>query len=449
MSPYEHGEVFVCDDGCEADLDLGNYERFLDVKLGRENNITTGKIYQSVIERERAGAYNGHTVQIVPHVTNCIIEWIERVAEKDIDEYGKADICLIEVGGTVGDIESAVFLEAIRQLIQSKPKEDICLGFVSLVPLIGELKTKPTQHGVATLRSVGLFPDILCLRCPVELDEKTKAKISLFTNVPTENCFSLHDCPIIFGVPSMLNSQHAAQIILKKFNLEPRKEIDLKEWNRITSIIGDDSLEELRVAFVGKYTKIEDSYLSVRKALLHASIAIKRRLTIDFIESSDLEKVKEKIDGEKEESKEESNRKYNEAWTKLKSAHCLLVPGGFGERGIEGKIAAIKYARENKVPFLGICLGMQLAVIEYARNILKKTKANSTEFDESTRDPVVVFMPEIDPTIIGGTMRLGGKDTTLLTKDCICYNLYHKPKNMSIYIIYIYIKYSYKRKTSS
>lgn len=431
MSPYEHGEVFVCDDGCEADLDLGNYERFLDVKLGRDNNITTGKIYQSVIEKERAGAYDGHTVQIVPHITNCIIEWIERVSSKDIDEHGKADICLIEVGGTVGDIESAVFLEAIRQFIQMKPKEDVCLGFVSLVPLIGELKTKPTQHGVATLRSVGLFPDVLCLRCPIELDEKTKAKISLFTNVATENCLSLHDCPVLFGVPSMLNNQHAAQIILKKFGLEPKQEIDLTEWERITSIVSDESLPELHVAFVGKYTKIEDSYLSVRKALLHATFTIRHRLQIDFIESSDLEKQKEET--------EESIEKYNQAWEKLKAADCLLVPGGFGERGIEGKIEAIKYARENKIPFLGICLGMQLAVIEYTRNVLKKPKANSTEFDENTRDPVVVFMPEIDPTIIGGTMRLGGKDTTLLTKDCICYNLYHKPDNMSIYYFYYYI----------
>lgn len=368
MSPYEHGEVFVLDDGGEADLDLGNYERFLGVKLTRMNNITTGKVYQTVIDKERRGDYLGKTVQIVPHVTGCIKvfilliyifqEWILSVSHIPINEKGDlADICLVEVGGTVGDIESSIFLEAIRQLIQQLPREDCCLGFVSLVPCLGEQKTKPTQHGVTTLRSLGLFPDILALRCAEVLEEKTKEKIALFTNVLPENCFSVHNCPDIYYVPYILNQQNAAEKILKKFNLPLKKEINVDIWKERADYILDDKKPLVHVAFVGKYTQLADAYLSVRKALLHATLHTGRfNTSIDFVESLDLE------DPTQEE-------KYNEAWKTLKECDCVLVPGGFGNRGAEGMILAIKYARENKIPYLGICLGMQLAVVEYARYI--------------------------------------------------------------------------------
>ncbi|XP_059656198.1 uncharacterized protein LOC132303108 isoform X2 [Cornus florida] len=418
MSPFEHGEVFVLDDGGEVDLDLGNYERFLDIKLTSDNNITTGKIYQSVINKERKGDYLGKTVQVVPHITDAIQEWIERVAVIPVDgKEGPADVCVIELGGTIGDIESMPFIEALGQFSYRVGAGNFCLIHVSLVPVlnvVGEQKTKPTQHSVRGLRSLGLMPNILACRSTMELDENVMTKLSQFCHVPVESIITLYDVPNIWHVPLLLRDQKAHEAILKVLNLKGvTGEPALGEWTARAALC-DKLHEPVRIAMVGKYTGLSDSYLSVLKALLHASVSCQRKLSVNWVPASDLE----------DETAKENPDAYNAAWNLLKDADGVLVPGGFGDRGVQGKIVAAKYARENRIPFLGICLGMQIAVIEFARSVLGMQDANSTEFDPNTRNPCVVFMPEGSKTQMGGTMRLGSRRTFFQVKDCKSAKLY-------------------------
>jgi len=418
MSPFEHGEVFVLDDGGEVDLDLGNYERFLDITLSRANNLTTGKIYAAVIERERRGDYLGKTVQVVPHITNEIQEQIERVARVPVDGNGaEPDICVIELGGTVGDIESAPFVEALRQFQFRVGRENVCFFHVSLVPVIGvvgEQKTKPTQHTVKELRASGIVADFLVCRSSEPLLPEVKSKLSSFCHVPEDHVFSAHDVSNIYHVPMMLESQGATKLIADRLGLKiPNKRPLLDAWRDMAKRV--DSLDkELNIAMVGKYTGLSDSYLSVIKALQHAAFAAGSKMNIDWVEAEHLE----------EHNEAEKPEKYASAWKLVKSADGILVPGGFGNRGIEGKIRAANYARENNKPYLGICLGLQVAVIEFARNVLGKAGANSTEFDETTPHPAVIFMPEGSRTHMGGTMRLGSRQTNLQTEDCAANRLY-------------------------
>ncbi|XP_044468707.1 CTP synthase isoform X2 [Mangifera indica] len=418
MSPFEHGEVFVLDDGGEVDLDLGNYERFLDIKLTRDNNITTGKIYQSVIEKERKGDYLGKTVQVVPHITDAIQEWIERVSMIPVDgKEGPADVCVIELGGTIGDIESMPFIEALGQFSYRVGLGNFCLVHVSLVPVlnvVGEQKTKPTQHSVKLLRGLGLTPNLLACRSTKALDENVKTKLSQFCHVAEENIVTLYDVPNIWHVPLLLRDQRAHEAILKGLNLlGVARKPDLHEWTSRTEVY-DILHDPVKIAMVGKYTGLSDAYLSVLKALLHASVACRRKLIVEWIAAADLEDA----------TAEEAPDAYKAAWNLLKSADGVLVPGGFGDRGVQGKILAAKYARENKVPFLGICLGMQIAVIEFARSVLGLHNANSTEFDPETSNPCVIFMPEGSKTHMGGTMRLGSRRTYFKVADCKSAKLY-------------------------
>jgi len=420
MSPFEHGEVFVLDDGGEVDLDLGNYERFLDVCLTRDNNITTGKVYNKVIQKERRGDYLGKTVQVIPHITNEIQDWIERVAHTPSDGNGKEpDACVIELGGTVGDIESAPFVEALRQFQFRVGQDNVCFVHVSLIPVmgpVGEQKTKPTQHTVKELRGLGINPHMLVCRSKSPLIDETRNKISAFCHVPPEAVVSAHDVSNIYQVPIMLESQGVTSMLADRFGFElPAKRKVLDDWKELADHVDTlDDAEEVHIAVAGKYTDLADSYLSVIKALQHASFKVNRKLVIDWIESSAL-------DGDTEKSDSES---HNSAWKLLKSADGILVPGGFGIRGIEGKIKAAEYARENKIPYLGVCLGLQVATIEFCRNVLGMEGANSTEFDEEPAHAAVVFMPEISKTHMGGTMRLGTKPTPFLVDDCKIRRLY-------------------------
>ena len=422
MSPFEHGEVYVLDDGGEVDLDLGNYERFLDIALTRDNNITTGKVYQAVIERERKGDYLGKTVQVIPHITNEIQEWIERVANKSSDGSSKTpDACVIELGGTVGDIESAPFIEALRQFQFRVGKENICFVHVSLVPVmgpVGEQKTKPTQHTVKELRGLGIIPDILVCRSENPLDYETREKLAAFCHVSPEAVVSAHDVSNIYRIPILLDEQGVSKVLSKEIGFDlPDSRPLLEDWIKMAETV--DNLDEVvKIAMVGKYTGLSDSYLSVIKALQHSSFEVNRKLQINWIEAENLDE-KVKLD---------DVEKYNEAWKLLKESDGILVPGGFGIRGIEGKIKAAEYARLNKIPYLGVCLGLQIATIEFCRNVLGMEKANSTEFDENTPHPAVVFMPEISKTHMGGTMRLGTKPTPFLVEDCKMKRLYgNKP----------------------
>ena len=422
MSPFEHGEVYVLDDGGEVDLDLGNYERFLDIALTRDNNITTGKVYQAVIERERKGDYLGKTVQVIPHITNEIQEWIERVANKSSDGSSKTpDACVIELGGTVGDIESAPFIEALRQFQFRVGKENICFVHVSLVPVmgpVGEQKTKPTQHTVKELRGLGIIPDILVCRSENPLDYETREKLAAFCHVSPEAVVSAHDVSNIYRIPILLDEQGVSEVLSKEIGFElPDSRPLLEDWIKMAETV--DNLDEVvKIAMVGKYTGLSDSYLSVIKALQHSSFEVNRKLQINWIEAENLD---EKV-------KQDDAEKYNDAWRLLKESDGILVPGGFGIRGIEGKIKAAEYARLNKIPYLGVCLGLQIATIEFCRNVLGMEKANSTEFDENTPHPAVVFMPEISKTHMGGTMRLGTKPTPFLVEDCKMKRLYgNKP----------------------
>ncbi|GER42782.1 CTP synthase family protein [Striga asiatica] len=417
MSPFEHGEVFVLDDGGEVDLDLGNYERFLDVRLTRDNNITTGKIYQSVLEKERRGDYLGKTVQVVPHITDAIKNWIESVSVIPVDgKEGAADVCVIELGGTVGDIESMPFIEALRQLLFSVGQNNFCLIHVSLIPVlgvVGEQKTKPTQHSVRELRALGLTPHFLACRSTEPLLENTRQKLSQFCHVG--NILNIHDVPNIWHIPLLLRNQNAHDAILRHLDLlNVASAPNLQEWTDRAETF-DNLTNPVRIAMVGKYVGMADSYLSVVKALLHACIACSLKPAIDWIAASDLE----------DESAISTPEAHATAWRTLRNAACILVPGGFGDRGVKGMILAAKYARENRVPYLGICLGMQISVIEIARNVLNLQRANSSEFDNETPDPVVIFMPEGSKTHMGSTMRLGSRRTLLQTPDCLTAKLYH------------------------
>ncbi|KAL4325286.1 hypothetical protein GQ457_11G011970 [Hibiscus cannabinus] len=423
MSPFEHGEVFVLDDGGEVDLDLGNYERFLGITLTRDNNITTGKIYQSVINKERRGDYLGKTVQVVPHITDAIQEWIERAAKIPVDgKDGPADICVIELGGTIGDIESMPFIEALGQFSYRVGPGNFCLVHVSLVPVlnvVGEQKTKPTQHSVRGLRGLGLTPNILACRSTMALEDNVKQKLSQFCHVPAENIVTLYDVPNIWHIPLLLREQKAHEAILKGLNLIGiARKPDLTEWTARTKVydkLHDPSFTlQVKIAMVGKYVGLKDSYLSVLKALLHASVGCRKKLIVEWVEASHLEDITAKEDPDT----------YKAAWNRLKGVDGILVPGGFGDRGVQGKILAAKYARENKVPFLGICLGMQIAVIEYARSVLGLHDANTEEFDLQTSNPCVIFMPEGSKTHMGGTMRLGSRRTYFVVPDCKSAKLY-------------------------
>ncbi len=420
MSPFEHGEVFVLDDGGEVDLDLGNYERFLDVCLTRENNITTGKVYESVIEKERRGDYLGKTVQVIPHITNEIQDWIERVAHTPSDGNGKEpDACVIELGGTVGDIESAPFVEALRQFQFRVGQENVCFVHVSLIPVmgpVGEQKTKPTQHTVKDLRGLGINPHMLVCRSRSPLIDETRQKISAFCHVPPEAVISAHDVSNIYQVPIMMESQGVTKMLSERFGfkLSSKRKL-LEDWKDLADHVDSlEDAEEVHIAVAGKYTDLSDSYLSIIKALQHASFKVDRKLVIDWIESSVLDEDAKKTDLES----------YEQAWSLLKAADGILVPGGFGIRGIEGKIKTAEYARKNRVPYLGVCLGLQVATIEFCRNVLGLEGANSTEFDEEPPHAAVVFMPEISKTHMGGTMRLGTKPTPFLVDDCKIKRLY-------------------------
>lgn len=421
MSPFEHGEVFVLDDGGEVDLDLGNYERFLDVKLTRDNNITTGKIYQSVIDKERRGDYLGKTVQVVPHITDAIQEWIERVAMIPVDgKEGPADVCVIELGGTIGDIESMPFIEALGQFSYRVGPGNFCLIHVSLVPVlnvVGEQKTKPTQHSVRGLRGLGLTPNILACRSSTALEANVKEKLSQFCHVAAANIITLYDVSNIWHIPLLLKDQKAHEGILSVLNLlGVTREPVLEEWTARAERC-DKLQETVRIAMVGKYTGLSDAYLSVLKALLHASDICCRKLIVEWVAASDLEDATAK----------EAPDIHKAAWGLVKGADGILVPGGFGDRGVQGKILAARYARENRVPFLGICLGMQIAVIEYARSVLNLQDANSTEFDPESSNPCVIFMPEGSKTHMGGTMRLGSRRTYFHVADSKSAKLYGNP----------------------
>jgi len=420
FSPYEHGEVYVLDDGGEVDLDLGNYERFLDITLHRDNNITTGKIYQHVINKERRGDYLGKTVQVVPHITDAIQEWVERVAQVPVDSTKEIpEVCIIELGGTIGDIEGMPFVEAFRQFQFRVKRENFCCVHVSLVPspkTTGEQKTKPTQSSVRELRGLGLTPDLIMCRTTSPLLDDVKKKISNFCHVPLECVISVPDVSSIYRVPILLEDQKLIEDLSKRLELQlpiPRSRKLLLKWRELADR-HDHMMREVVIALVGKYCRLEDAYTSVIKALKHAAIACDHKLVLKCIESEELEEAK----------KTEDPVKYHEAWQQLCSANGVIVPGGFGVRGVEGKILAAKWCREQKKPYLGICLGLQCAVIEFARNVLHWEGAHSAEADPDTKHPVVVEMPEHNPGQMGGTMRLGKRRTLFKSDDSILKKLY-------------------------
>ncbi|HLD09470.1 MAG TPA: CTP synthase [Methylophilaceae bacterium] len=393
MSPFQHGEVFVTDDGAETDLDLGHYERFISARMGKRNNFTTGQIYESVIKKERRGEYLGKTVQVIPHITDEIKTQIKRGAEG-------SDVAIVEVGGTVGDIESLPFLEAIRQMGIEEGRNNACYIHLTLVPWIsaaGELKTKPTQHSVKELREIGIQPDILLCRADRSIPEDERKKIALFTNVSPEAVISAVDADSIYKIPGLLHDQMIDEIVCHKLGVLA-KAADLSSWNNIVSAL-EHPQHEISVAFVGKYVDLTESYKSLTEALIHAGIHTKSKVRIHYIDSEDIEK---------------------NGTAALAKMDAILVPGGFGKRGTEGKIAAIGYARKNKIPYLGICLGMQLAVIEFARNAAHLSDANSTEFNPDTPHPVIGLITEWktadgklekrdENSDLGGTMRLGAQ----------------------------------------
>uniref|UniRef100_A0A1A8JT10 CTP synthase n=2 Tax=Nothobranchius TaxID=28779 RepID=A0A1A8JT10_NOTKU len=419
FSPYEHGEVFVLDDGGEVDLDLGNYERFLDIRLTRDNNLTTGKIYQSVINKERRGDYLGKTVQVVPHITDAIQEWVVKQAKVPVDgDETEPQVCVIELGGTVGDIESMPFVEAFRQFQFKVKRENFCNIHVSLIPqpsATGEQKTKPTQNSVRELRGLGLSPDLIMCRCTTALENSVKEKISMFCHVEPQQVICVHDVLSIYRVPLLLEDQGVVGYLSRRLNMpiETKSRQMLTKWKEMSDR-SDRLLEQCSIALVGKYTKFSDSYASVIKALEHSALAINHKLEVKYIDSAYLEPS----------TLQEEPVKYHEAWQKLCSADGVLVPGGFGVRGTEGKIHAINWARKQKKPFLGVCLGMQLAVCEFARNTLGWTDANSTEFDPESKHPVVIDMPEHNPGQMGGTMRLGKRRTIFKSSNSVLRRLY-------------------------
>jgi len=397
MSPFQHGEVFVTEDGAETDLDLGHYERFIDARMGKRNNFTTGQIYESVIKKERRGDYLGGTVQVIPHITDEIKLFIKRGADG-------AEIALIEVGGTVGDIESLPFLEAIRQMGIEEGRDNACFIHLTLVPYIasaGEIKTKPTQHSVKELREIGIQPDVLLCRADRPLPEGERRKIALFTNVSVDAVISAVDTDSIYKIPGMLHEQRLDDIVCAKLNINPPP-ANLASWERVVTALANPT-HEVKIALVGKYVDLTESYKSLSEALIHAGAHTGARIHINYVDSESIEK---------------------NGTACLDAMDAILVPGGFGKRGVEGKIKAIRYAREKGVPYLGICLGMQLAVIEYARDIAGLAGAHSTEFDSETPHPVVALITEWQDrdgrverrdasSDLGGTMRLGGQECEL------------------------------------
>lgn len=393
MSPFQHGEVFVTEDGAETDLDLGHYERFIRTTMGKRNNFTTGRVYQHVLRKERRGDYLGGTVQVIPHIT-------DEIKRRVIEGAGDADIALCEIGGTVGDIESLPFLEAVRQLKVELGSNRAMFMHLTLVPYIataGEIKTKPSQHSVKELRSIGIQPDILVCRSDFALPESQAKKLSMFTNVEERAVISLPDANTIYKIPAMLEAQGLDQIVVERFSLDcPRA--DLAEWNAVADAFLNPE-GEVTIAMVGKYMELLDAYKSLIEAISHAGISHRKRVKIEYIDSERVEREGVEI---------------------LKDFSAILVPGGFGERGVEGKIEAVRYARENKVPYLGICLGMQVAVIEYARNVAGLVGATSSEFNTETEHPVIGLITEwtdhtgeveqrTDDSDLGGTMRLGAQ----------------------------------------
>jgi CTP synthase len=398
MSPFQHGEVFVTEDGAETDLDLGHYERFISAKMRKANNFTTGQIYDSVIKKERRGEYLGKTVQVIPHITNEIQAFIERGAAASHD--GNADVAIVEIGGTVGDIESLPFLEAARQMGLRMKRNQVAYVHLTLVPYIvtaGELKTKPTQHSVQKLREIGIFPTALVCRADRPIPDDERAKISLFANVRAEGVISMWDVDSIYKVPQMLNQQGLDRIICEELGMD-LPPADLSVWDKLVSAQANPE-HEITIGMVGKYVDLTESYKSLIEALRHAGIHTSTKVNIEFIDSEDIE---------------------TSGTQSLTHFDAILVPGGFGKRGTEGKITAIRYARENKIPYLGICLGMQLAVIEYARHVAGMTDANSTEFNLESEHPVVALITEwldrdgrvetrSSDSDLGGTMRLGSQ----------------------------------------
>ena len=393
MSPFQHGEVFVTDDGAETDLDLGHYERFTDVRMGKRNNFTTGQIYESVIRKERRGDYLGGTVQVIPHITDEIKSWI-------IAGAGDAEVAIVEVGGTVGDIESLPFLEAIRQLGITLGRENVCYIHLTLVPFIpsaGEMKTKPTQHSVKELREIGIQPDVVLCRADRPVPEGDRRKIALFTNVPAEAVIPALDANSIYKIPGMLHAEGLDDIVCKKLEINPPP-ADLTAWHELTDAL-EHPEHDVHIAMVGKYVDLTESYKSLSEALTHAGVHTRSRVNIHYVDSEVIE---------------------TEGAESLRGMDAILVPGGFGKRGVEGKIKAIRLARENNIPYLGICLGMQLAVIECARDMAGLAEANSTEFDLGTPHPVVALITEWQSrdghiekrtasSDMGGTMRLGAQ----------------------------------------
>uniref|UniRef100_A0A668VQN7 CTP synthase n=1 Tax=Oreochromis aureus TaxID=47969 RepID=A0A668VQN7_OREAU len=413
FSPYEHGEVFVLDDGGEVDLDLGNYERFLDIRLIRDNNITTGKIYQSVINKERKGDYLGKTVQVVPHITDAIQEWVMKQATISVDEDGvEPQVCVIELGGTVGDIESMPFIEAFRQFQFKVKRENFCNIHVSLIPqpnTTGEQKTKPTQNSVRELRGLGLSPDLIVCRCTTPLETSVKEKISMFCHVEPTQVICVHDVSSIYRVPLLLEDQGVVSYLCERLNLpiEMRPRKMLTKWKEMADR-SDRLLEYVSIALVGKYTKLADSYTSVIKALEHSALAINHKLEVKYIDSADLETT----------TLQDDPVKYHEAWQKLCSAHGVLVPGGFGARGTEGKMQAISWARKQNKPFLG------KGDVRLCFHLVHLSDANSTEFNPESKHPVVIDMPEHNPGQMGGTMRLGKRRTIFSSSTSVLRKLY-------------------------
>lgn len=408
MSPFQHGEVFVTEDGAETDLDLGHYERFISAKMHKANNFTSGQIYESVLRKERRGEYLGKTVQVIPHVTNEIQEFVKQGA-------GSADIAVVEIGGTVGDIESLPFVEAVRQLSLQVGRENSCFVHLTLCPWIaaaGELKTKPTQHSVQKLREEGVYPDVLLCRADRPIPENERAKIALFANLPVDHVISVWDAKTIYEVPLMLHEQHLDEIICKRLGLDQSKSADLSAWVKICEELQNPQ-HEVNIALVGKYVDYADSYKSLNEALLHAGIHTHTRVNRIFVDATEIEE---------------------KGTDKLKGMDAILVPGGFGKRGTEGMIRAIEYARVNKIPYLGICLGMQLAVIEFARHVCGLDQANSTELNPDTPHPVVSLITEWtdrdgatqkrdEQSNLGGTMRLG-KQEVPVKKGTLAYEIY-------------------------
>ncbi len=409
MSPFQHGEVFVTDDGAETDLDLGHYERFIRTRMSKRNNFTTGRVYETVLRKERRGDYLGATIQVIPHIT-------DEIKRRILSGGGDADVALVEIGGTVGDIESQPFLEAVRQLKVELGSKRALLMHLTLVPYIataGETKTKPTQHSVKELRSIGLQPDILLCRSERQIDTDSRRKIALFTNVEERAVVPLPDAQSIYAIPRLLQSFGLDEIVLDKFDIDA-PEADLSEWDRVVENETNPQ-HEVTIAMVGKYMDLLDAYKSLNEALQHAGINTRTKVRVNYINAEDVETQGTAI---------------------LAGADGILVPGGFGERGLEGKLMAVRYARENKIPYLGICLGMQSAVIEFARNVLNLEGANSTEFNRKTPHPVIALITEWtddagnvetrdETSDLGGTMRLGAQECHL-EKDSKVFEIYGK-----------------------